>query len=91
MLRLGRTRLPLRHGRLPSVCPATTKMVLSFALTFCALVAPALGTIFNSYGEIQDATTYDFVIVGAGAGGAAMANRLTETNVSVLLVEAGGA
>lgn len=76
--------------------PPSTSFLFSMArllpflpLTF--LAASAFGRVFNSYGELKGLSAYDFVIVGAGAGGAAMANRLTETNASVLLVEAGGA
>ncbi|KAK0622291.1 Glucose oxidase [Lasiodiplodia hormozganensis] len=36
------------------------------------------------------ARAYDYIIVGGGAGGLVVANRLSETNASVLVIEAGG-
>jgi choline dehydrogenase-like flavoprotein len=42
-------------------------------------------------GETQVADTFDFVVVGAGSGGCAVAGRLSEdTGTSVVLLDAGG-
>ncbi|KAF9458900.1 aryl-alcohol-oxidase from pleurotus Eryingii [Collybia nuda] len=54
-----------------------------------ALVLPALGKIYNNPTELTK-TTYDYIVVGAGAAGAVVAARLSEDKkISVLLVEAG--
>lgn len=49
-----------------------------------------LAPLVLSLATASPLTTYDYIIVGGGAGGLVVANRLSETNASVLVVEAGG-
>ncbi|PBL00309.1 pyranose dehydrogenase [Armillaria gallica] len=46
------------------------------------------GAIYDDVADLPG-TKFDFVVVGGGAGGAVVANRLTEEDFSVLVLEAG--
>jgi cellobiose dehydrogenase (acceptor) len=47
-------------------------------------------TTTTAPGPTVSATPYDYIVVGAGAGGLVAADRLSETGKSVLLIERGG-
>ncbi|KAI0712239.1 alcohol oxidase [Earliella scabrosa] len=62
--------------------------LLHLVPVLCA--AQALATLFEAPTHDLLNTKYDIIIIGAGAGGAVMANRLTEDpHTRVLLIEAG--
>ncbi|ESK87685.1 aryl-alcohol oxidase [Moniliophthora roreri MCA 2997] len=64
--------------------PLKTRIVASLSLA-----SLSFAKIYDSFSEVP-IHTFDFVVVGGGAGGLVVANRLSEnTHVTVLVIEAG--
>ena len=67
----------------PTSSPTTTSATATATATATS-TACAAGTFKNA-----PSTTYDYIIVGAGAGGIPLADRLSQAGKSVLLIERG--
>ncbi|KAI0275179.1 aryl-alcohol-oxidase from pleurotus Eryingii [Gloeopeniophorella convolvens] len=65
--------------------------LLRFACVAVALSTPhVLGKLYTDPSQLPASNLYDYVVVGAGAGGAVVATRLSENpHVKVLVLEAG--
>ncbi|KAG9531937.1 alcohol oxidase, partial [Aureobasidium melanogenum] len=66
------------------------KSTFGLALSTQLLLAQAAPLAANYFGRPAQNATFDYVVIGGGTGGLAIAWRLAEANHSVAVIEAGG-
>ncbi|KAI4718836.1 alcohol oxidase [Aureobasidium sp. EXF-10727] len=66
------------------------KGTVGLALSTHLLLAQAAPLAANLFGRPAQNATFDYVVIGGGTGGLAIAYRLAEANHSVAVIEAGG-
>ncbi|TIA35958.1 alcohol oxidase [Aureobasidium pullulans] len=69
-----------------------TMRIITSGLAFSThfLLTQAAPLLANNFGRAAQNTTFDYVVVGGGTGGLAIAYRLAEANHAVAVSEAGG-
>jgi cellobiose dehydrogenase (acceptor) len=81
---MGEFQIQVKSATQASYAAWVTKTAAGPTVTASATVSAIISSV-----AVPTGVTYDYVVVGAGAGGIPMADRLSEAGHSVLLIEKG--